>query len=1033
MFLIGMIHLVIQPFFTVASWAFERFSALIRTILWGRGYAGPPENFEQALLAIAPQMFQIVDLIDPNTEEGAETIQLIMEATDHFLQIAEPDHISLVIEFCKRAISHMPDGHPAGIRLLCNLPVLYQHRYELQGKTADLEIAVQLYLLALSAHPPEDPDRFIILSNIGSLGHTLFKRSGDIIQLDQTIAIIQQGLDVAADSHPRKPSLYHNLGVAYDTRFDALGDLNNLQSAVQNYKFAISSAPEHPDRPVWLNRLGVAAEHLFTRSADLGDLNLAISCLNQAISHKPDDWTNLDLLFTLGKAHHLRYEHRGDTTDSEIVDEDGPNVTELVTALVASKDLALCNPRAISYLDEFNCSKDPADFLKAFVHLNEPSTSRPQDDSIRTTRLDSFEGADSPPTHFSPPNDLKKAIEYLTLAIYLTPAEHPRLADCNASLGSAYLTLYEVWRRLEDLECVIEHRARAVELSPEDDPERPSRLLNLADAYDQLYEHSKDIDHINISIDCLRQAALSRVGSARTRLSAAHLWARLSHLHKLNPMDGYRRLIELIPEVAWLGLDAGQRYGKIPDISNTIIEATCFAILYKHEYVALELLEAGRSIVWAQLLDLRAPLDQLAQLDETLYQQLRDVSRSLESAAYSRETNRVSMTHHQLAKNREKLIEQARLLPGMSGFLRAKAVSELVPAARTGAVVVVNVHRLACHALIIRADDSVVSVLHLKGLTHEKTVKARTDLSKSLKATGRDTRGVKKAPGEKDVVMKILCMLWVELADPVLQFLGYKNRTNEELPHITWCTTGPLSMLPLHAAGDYSKLNCSLFNFAISSFTPNLNALLASPVITAKSPKILLVGQTNTPQQSPLMFTKTELDKVGRQIGVSHITRLEGDEATTTAVLSALDEHNWVHFACHANQNIKKPTSSAICLHDGDLDLGAITRKQLVNADLAFLSACQTATGDETLSEESVHIAAAMVIAGFRRVIATMWSIDDEDAPLVAENFYAYMLDESKPNDRKAAKALAYAVGCLRDKVGVTAFERWAPYIHIGL
>lgn len=51
------------------------------------------------------------------------------------------------------------------------------------------------------------------------------------------------------------------------------------------------------------------------------------------------------------------------------------------------------------------------------------------------------------------------------------------------------------------------------------------------------------------------------------------------------------------------------------------------------------------------------------------------------------------------------------------------------------------------------------------------------------------------------------------------------------------------------------------------------------------------------------------------------------------------------------------------------------------NAELAFLSACQTAVGDEKIPEESIRLAAGMLAVGYKGVIATMWSIRDDDAP----------------------------------------------------
>lgn len=162
-------------------------------------------------------------------------------------------------------------------------------------------------------------------------------------------------------------------------------------------------------------------------------------------------------------------------------------------------------------------------------------------------------------------------------------------------------------------------------------------------------------------------------------------------------------------------------------------------------------------------------------------------------------------------------------------------------------------------------------------------------------------------------------------------------------------------------------------------------------------------------------------------------TRLESDSATPVAVLTEMGNHSWVHLACHATQNSTNPTQSAFYLHDGKLDLASITQKHLKHADLAFLSACQTATGDEKLSEEAVHLAAGMIMAGYPSVIATMWSIHDEDAPLIAEKVYAHLLEGEAPDARRAARGLHIATKHVREKVGVDAYARWVPYIHIGL
>lgn len=226
-----------------------------------------------------------------------------------------------------------------------------------------------------------------------------------------------------------------------------------------------------------------------------------------------------------------------------------------------------------------------------------------------------------------------------------------------------------------------------------------------------------------------------------------------------------------------------------------------------------------------------------------------------------------------------------------------------------------------------------------------------------------------------------------------------------------------------------------MYRYVVSSYTPTLGVLLASVRNTHDFKGILAVGQTNTPGVDfpPLPGTAHELNCLEKKARDVRFTRLDGENATTEAVLDAMEKYSWVHLACHGSQNSFDPTASAFHLFNGALNLATIMHKSFKHADLAFLSACQTAKGDERLPDEAVHLAAGMLMAGFPAVIATMWSIGDEDAPLVAEEFYAKLLEGGKPDSRRAAEALHVAIERLREKVGEKSFTSWVPYIHFGI
>jgi CHAT domain-containing protein len=180
-------------------------------------------------------------------------------------------------------------------------------------------------------------------------------------------------------------------------------------------------------------------------------------------------------------------------------------------------------------------------------------------------------------------------------------------------------------------------------------------------------------------------------------------------------------------------------------------------------------------------------------------------------------------------------------------------------------------------------------------------------------------------------------------------------------------------------------------------------------------------------------MTKIELDYIRKHLtGQDHVV-LESAEGIKRRVTREMENCSWLHLACHGVQRLDEPTKSALVLEDGHLTLEEIIKLNLPKAEFAFLSACQTTTGDEKLSEEAVHIAGGMLLAGYRGVVATMWSIQDELAPKVTNEFYGHILgDGERPDNRKAAEALHKSVQAIRKKEGVN-LKDWIPFVHLGV
>ena len=170
----------------------------------------------------------------------------------------------------------------------------------------------------------------------------------------------------------------------------------------------------------------------------------------------------------------------------------------------------------------------------------------------------------------------------------------------------------------------------------------------------------------------------------------------------------------------------------------------------------------------------------------------------------------------------------------------------------------------------------------------------------------------------------------------------------------------------------------------------------------------------------------------------TEVTSLISEAATPDAVLNGFHHHQFVHFACHGTLEVGKPFEAGFDLHrDERLTLLEIVRADLPTDEFAFLSACHTAEVTEgSITDEGLHLAAAVQYSGFRSVVGTMWAMMDEDGQDLANNFYKALFSDSRREQgslyhERSAKALQFAVKKLRRKRRIT-LERWVNFVHYG-
>ncbi|MBS1796134.1 MAG: CHAT domain-containing protein [Acidobacteria bacterium] len=113
-----------------------------------------------------------------------------------------------------------------------------------------------------------------------------------------------------------------------------------------------------------------------------------------------------------------------------------------------------------------------------------------------------------------------------------------------------------------------------------------------------------------------------------------------------------------------------------------------------------------------------------------------------------------------------------------------------------------------------------------------------------------------------------------------------------------------------------------------------------------------------------------------------------------------LTKYRIIHFATHGLLNTARPELSGLVFslydrdgqsRDGFLRLNQIYKLKL-NADLVVLSACQTALGRDVRGEGLIGLTRGFMYAGARRIVASLWKVDDAATAEFMKIFYRNML-----------------------------------------
>ena len=367
----------------------------------------------------------------------------------------------------------------------------------------------------------------------------------------------------------------------------------------------------------------------------------------------------------------------------------------------------------------------------------------------------------------------------------------------------------------------------------------------------------------------------------------------------------------------------------------------------------------------------------------------------------------------ELAGRLTELREQLRCFPGGPEYV----------AARTGLVSWEQIRRwadvqpagFALLEYLVLADRVVAFVIR-----QDRPEPAVVDIPLDRQALGRCANAVFREM-DGSITGHVRRETWDQIAAPLVSLVRPELdgvRLLCIVPHLL------LYQLPLHALGGPGA---TLLDQAAVYYAPSarLAMQLSQRGRQTDRSRALVVGDTN----GDLPCARQEARQIGQILGVRPLI---GDEATLDAVWPQLPGADLIHFACHGYLRLWDPGLSAIRLASDDLTARDIRRAGL-SCELLVLSGCDT--GYELGLREPLGLLSALLAAGARRAIGSLWPVDDESTKELFIRFFSELTSScTKNGSDEIARSVA---GCLRVAelaLRETRPERyyWAPFIAIG-
>ncbi|MEO3859633.1 CHAT domain-containing protein [Acrocarpospora sp. B8E8] len=905
---------------------------------------------------------------------------------DHTVQTGDADAADLVVRLFRRVVGAIGLDDEEYAPCLTNLSIALQQRYECRGGAADLDQAIEAARQAAAAFPGGDPGRLVAVACLAVAYRRRFDCAGQGDDLDTAVSLSREAVDATPVGDPVRADRLSNLSVALRFRAEWTGSAEDARQAVDTAREAVEMTPAgHRQRTARACNLATALYSLYEGTGGYAELEESVAVARQAVAEPgATDLVRAAAYLNLCDNLRARFRYTNESADLNEAVESGEAALRLLPSGRPERLMALTNLGLAAH-SRYQRLGVAGDLDRAIAAMREAVTGSGKHDpdlpgrlsNLCTILLSQAAGTSGGQAH------LDEAIAAGRRSVAVA-AGHPRRAMYLSNTADALLTRYEATHDVADLDAAVGTGEQAVLACPPASPFLSTCLANLAVAIRTRYELTGDTGDLAQAVTAARSAAHVPAGPAAVRIRAAARWGNWSANARdwTEGVAGLAEAVRLLRTVAPRDLPTTDQEFELARLGGLGTDAAACALNNGDPLAAVHLLERGRGLV---------------------------------------------LSHALAGENSAQPPDQ---------WPDEAAIRAL---AAPGPIVMLNVSRLRSDALLLTRDG--LDELRLRGLTPDAV---RHQVGRFLVAleTHRSPESTEEeAIGAEADLSEILAWLWDTIAHPVLDRLaqtGSLAQLDTWAPRMWWCPTGLLSLLPLHAAGRHdpaSRENAmNLLDRVVCSSVPTLAALAHArrPPEPARDVAEIMVVAIPDMVGAPRLPAAAKEARLLADLFPGKVTALVGAGATRAAVRTAMLRHRRAHFACHTRIDLVNPSKSSLLLtgeEGGSLAAVDLARLSLPGAELAFLAACEAARTGPALSDEAMHLASALLVAGFRQVIASLWPVIDRPALHMSKAVYGRLADTDDLS--RLPWTVHDANRRLRDRYSRHPYA-WAVYVHMG-